>query len=204
MKNIQSETSKIFIESARALAQVVASSSFEFWKRKDFQLYVDFGNLPQTEQDRMFNELEVSVLGLFFLHFDYAVLAADKEYKAALKFLQKEIIAAFLTLFRDLKIEEKFVKQWEELIDMRLKEYGEDFKIAFKESSQMAEFKGDEEDLRFAWARIETITIDCLTHIRRGKVEEKDPLWKLLRKWLITLNGQLNPIIKFAQKEDGN
>jgi len=50
------------------------------------------------------------------------------------------------------------------------------------------------EDLKKTWVRIETITIDCLTHIRRGKVEKDDPLWKLIRKGLTTVDGKLTPM----------
>ncbi|KKP27665.1 MAG: hypothetical protein UR15_C0034G0010 [Parcubacteria group bacterium GW2011_GWA2_31_28] len=49
-----------------------------------------------------------------------------------------------------------------------------------------------------AWARIETITIDCLIHIRRGKVEKDDPLLKLLRQWLLNFNSNLMPLEKLA------
>lgn len=200
MVDIRKETAKLLLESSKGLAQVVASSSFEFWQRKDFRLYVKFATLDQTEQDRMFNEFEVSVLGLFILQLDRAQGIAEPEFKKFLKTLQQEVIESFLTLFSDLGVEKQFVDQWRVLIDMRLKEYREDFQIALKESKKMKEFKGDDE-LRNTWARIETITIDCLTHIRRGKVEEGDPLWKLLRKWLITLDVQLHPITKMSEEK---
>lgn len=201
MKNHDKEISKMFMQSGQHLAQVVASSAFEFWQRKDFRLYVNFQSLSQTEQDRMFNELEVSVLGLFTLSLDYAISIAKEEYKKLLKTLQREIRYGFIKLFSDLGIEKKFLEQWEKLIDMRFKEYYEDLKTAMKESSAWDELKGDEE-MRQTWARIETITIDCLTHIKRGDVKKDDPLWKLLRKWLITLEAQISPIAKLGQEEN--
>jgi len=84
---------------------------------------------------------------------------------------------------------------------MRFKEYREHFKAAIKESGSWKEFRGDEEG-RQIWARIETITIDCLTHIRRGNVKKDDPLWKLLRKWLITLEAQISPIAKLGEENN--
>lgn len=195
------EISEMFMQSGKNLAQVVASSSFEFWKRKDFRLYVNFQSLSQTEQDRMFNELEVSVLGLFTLSLDYAISIAKVEYKKLLKTLQKEITYGFLQLFSDLGIEKKFLDQWDKLIEMRFKEYREDFKIAMRESGSWDELKGDEE-MRQTWARIETITIDCLTHVRRGDVKKDDPLWKLLRKWFISLEAQISQITKLGQEEN--
>ena len=201
MKDINKEISEMFAQSGKNLAQVAASSSFEFWQRKDFRLYVNFQSLSQTEQDRMFNELEVSVLGLFALSLDYAISIAEVEYKKLLKTLQNEITYGFLQLFSEVGIEKKFLEQWEGLIDMRFKEYRKDLETAMKESSAWDELKGDEE-MRQTWARIETITIDCLTHIQRGDVKKDDPLWKLLRKWLITLEAQISPISKLGQEEN--
>jgi len=201
IKNRTKEISEMFMQSGKNLAQVAASSAFEFWQRKDFRLYVDFQSLSQTEQDRMFNELEVSVLGLFTLSLDYAISIAKNEYGQLLGILQKEITFGFLQLFLDLGTEKRFVDQWRKLIEMRFKEYREHFKAAIKESGSWKEFRGDEEG-RQIWARIETITIDCLTHIRRGNVKKDDPLWKLLRKWLITLEAQISPIAKLGEENN--
>lgn len=201
MKDQAKEIIEMLSGAAGNLAQFVANSSYELWQRKDFRLYVDFDNITQTEQDRIFNELEVSVLGIFALHLDYAASILPKEQKIVIESLERELVPSFLKLFSDLGIEEKFVKQWKTLIDMRFKEYREDFKIALKESESMEEFKNEDENLRTTWARIETITIDCLTHIRRGKVEKDDPLWKLLRKWFITVDASLNPITALVKEE---
>lgn len=201
MKNRDKAISEMFVKSGKNLAQVAASSSFEFWQRKDFRLYVNFQSLSQTEQDRMFNELEVSVLGLFTLSLDYAASIAEAEYQKLLKTLQKEIVFGFLQLFSDLGVENKFIDQWNKLIGMRFKEYHEDLKTAVKESDSWKELKGDEE-MRQTWARIETITIDCLTHIRRGDVKKDDPLWKLLRKWFISLEAQISPIVKLGEEQN--
>ena len=194
MKDLKSETAKLIVGSTQNLAQVVASASFDFFQRKDFRLYVDFDNLSQTEQDRIFNELELSVLGLFVLFFDYEINQASlEEKKIVFSSLKKDLPAAFLQMFMELGIEKKFIDQWKMLIEMRLKEYRGHFVLAMKESSKWKEFK-EEKLSQSAWAQIETITIDCLTHVRRGKVEKDDPLWKLLRKWLITLYAQISPM----------
>lgn len=192
--NIKSETVKLIAGASKNLAQVVASSSFEFFQRKDFRLYVDFNNLSKLEQNRIFNELELSVLGLFILNFDHAIeTASAPEQKIVFSSFQKDLPSAFLQIFTELGIENKFIDQWRELIEMRLTEYRKDLKIALEESSKWKEFENEKQS-QANWAQIETITIDCLSHIRRGNVEKTDPLWKLLRKWLITLYAQLAPI----------
>lgn len=187
-------------DSGKNIASLVASSSFEFWERKDFRLYVNFNSLDRTEQDRIFNELEVSVVGLFTLHLDDAILITTaKEQKIVLNLLKESISSGFLQMMSDLGIENKFLKEWKILIDIRIDEYKKDFKTAVKESSNWKELKNEDEEMKLAWSRIETITIDCLTHIRRGDVKKEDPLWKLLRKWFITLDSQLAPIAKLGE-----
>lgn len=187
-------------ESGKNLAQVAANASFDLWSRKDFRLYVDFENSTQTEQDRIFNELEVSVIGLFVLHMDQVIRIVDKENQVLFKNLQNDIIASFLNLFTELDIETKFINQWEMLINMRLREYRDDYKIALKEYEKAKDMEEDS-DLHPVFAAIETIGIDCLTHIRRGNIEKDDPLWKLLRKWFITLDAPLTALTSVEKKE---
>lgn len=184
---------------SKNLAQVAASSSFEFWQRKDFRLYVAFDTLSQTEQDRMFNELEVSVLGLFTLFFDDLISVSEKEQKKVFQTLRDELRYGFLDLFQELEVEKKFIKTWKKLIDMRFAEYRKDFTSALQESEKWEEFKKDKKHHR-VWARVETITIDCLSHIRRGEVKEADPLWKLLRKWFVSLEAMIYPMTELIDR----
>lgn len=201
MKNIKSEIDIMLRLSAKNIGQMIASESFEFWSRKDFRLYIDFDSLSQTEQDRIFNELEVSTLGLFTLQLDQAISHAPEERILVLETLRNGLPTGFLQLLSDSGVEGRYVKQWKTLIDMRIKEYREDFQIGLKESESMREFEGDH-NFRVTWAVTETITIDCLNHIRKGKVEQNDPLWKLLRKWFITLHARLTPITDSIQTQN--
>ena len=196
MMNLKHETAKLLAGASHRIAELVAGSAFDFWQRKDFRLYVEFSRLNQTEQDRMFNELEVSILGLFMLQFDHAIeTLKEEEKKLVFKSLKSDLPSAFLQLFIENGVEEKYIDIWKKLIDMRLKEYRADLKLALKESSKWKEFQGSSEKIKIQWARIETITIDCLSHLRRGDVKKDDPLWKLLRKWFISLDTQLSPMM---------
>lgn len=95
--------------------------------------------------------------------------------------------------FRDKTFEQQL---WEKKMFVRKTghEIGKDLTVLEKESDKMPTLK-DEASLRIVWARIETLTIDCLTHIRRGNVKKDDPLWTLLRKWFIRMDTQLSPMI---------
>lgn len=175
------------------LAQIIASSSFDFWSSKDFRKLIEFDVISQTEQDRIFNELEVSVLGLFVLNLDHGVnTSKSSEQEIIFSKLRQFIIEGFLNLNKQLRVQKIFVEQWRLLIDMRLEEYRKDFKIALKKSKKLKEVKN--EQLKAVWAKVETITIDCWTHIRRGETKEEDPLWKILRKHFTYLEATFDKL----------
>lgn len=163
----------------KVLGVLISQGSFDFWQDEKFRKLVDFDKISQTEQDRIFNELEVSVLGLFVLKFPH---------------LEEQGVESFMELMREVGIADEFLKTWQELIDLRLKEYTEHYQLAIDETKDFDELRNKEE--RVIWSRIETITIDCLTHIRRGKVKKGDPLWKMLREWFLMLDFAMSKIVK--------
>jgi predicted transport protein len=194
MMDLKKEIAKMMLEAGERIAQMIASEAFELWQRKDFRIYIEFHKLDQTEQDRIFNELEVSLIGLYVLRLDQAIQNAPQEKAIAFKALKAGIQEGFLKFMGDQGVEQKFVNQWKLLMDIRLKKYREHLKIAMKMSEKDKNLKGKDSNLRPAWARVETIKIDCLSHIRRGKFDQHDPLWKFLTKWFITMDSRLSPI----------
>lgn len=186
---------KILNELGKRLANVVAKVSFMLWEKKEFRGFIDFDNISQTEQDRIFNELEVSFLGLFYLYLDNlsSQLKAEEEKKITDK-LKSFLKTGFVQMYRDLNIEEKYVKTWELLINMRFKEYQEDFRGLMAEGKKMEKLK--DEKFRLFWARTQTITLDCLQHIRRGKLDQKDPLRKYLQDWVVNVDKIYSDTIK--------
>lgn len=162
---------------AEKLAQVVAQASFDFWEDPEFRKMVKFSTLPKLEQDRIFNELEVTLLGLVALHAQQQPLLLE---------LERNAVQSFLQLLSSVGVENEFVETWKLLIKQRFKEYKSDYKIAIKEAKSWEDLK-DRDQLRPIWARVETLTIDCLRHIRRGKIDKGDPLWNYIRRWLTML-----------------
>ncbi|RJQ37964.1 hypothetical protein C4559_02695 [Candidatus Microgenomates bacterium] len=175
------------IEDEKAV-MLIAQSSFELWKSKDFRALVSFEKIDQTEQDRIFNELEVTALGLLMLY-------SQETFSSELRDL---VVNNFLNLMSGLGIEEQFIDIWRKLIAKRFEEYKKDYNEALEVSKDMKEFK-NEEKLRITWSRIETLVIDGLTHIRKGKVDEQDPLWSVLRKWLIVVDASLIQLLKLTK-----
>ena len=164
---------------------------------------IDFDKISQTEQDRIFNELEVSFLGLFYLYLDnLSSQLENQEEKALVEQLKPALKKGFISLYEDLKIEKKFIDIWKELINMRFEEYEKDFKLLIKEGKKAKEIskackviKNDEKFGLF-WARNQTITLACLQHIRRGKLDHKDPLRKYLQDWVVNVDKIYSDAIK--------
>lgn len=168
----------------RGVAQMIAESSFTLWKSKEFRDLINFDKIDQIEQDRIFNELEVTALGLLALYCEE--FNKNK--------ISNEIIENFLDFLKKSGVDEKYIKIWRDLIAIRFDEYRKDYKIALKASKSWDDFKSDDM-LHITWARIETLSIDGMSHIRRGKMEEKDPLWELLRKWLTVLDVSFSKLL---------
>lgn len=180
----------------RVLANVVAKVSFMLWEKTEFREMVDFEKISQTEQDRIFNELEVSFLGLFYLYLDnLSGQLENQEEKALVDQLKPVLKKGFISMYEDLKIEKKFIDIWKELINMRFEEYEKDFKLLVKEGMKTKKLK-DDDKFRLFWARNQTITLACLQHIRRGKLDHKDPLRKYLQDWVVNVDKIYSDTIK--------
>lgn len=176
------------------LAEMVAQISFDLWQKDNFHTLINFDQISKTEQDRIFNELELTILGFLTLNLDYALSRTlGRASQRVLKTLQEEIKIGFLNLFISLGIEDKFIQEWKTLINMRFDEYRKDYKLALKESESMKEFEG-KENFRIIWARVETLTIDGLSHIRRGNVKKGDSLWRYLRRFLTELDVNFSKV----------
>lgn len=178
---------------AKNLVDLISKSSFDFWRQSDFRDLVKFESLTQTEQDRIFNELVVTGIILAMFTVDEMVSGRTNitlEKQISFSKIRKGIGEAYVQTLKDFGVQREFTRIWKKLIDLREKEYLKDLTLANQEAIKGADFKKYPE-LRSIWARIETLVIGSLHHIRRGKTSPKDPLWKMLRKWLIDLEKDL-------------
>ena len=193
-KELKEKTEIMLQESGKGIAQVAAEASFKIWEEKNFREMINFNNIPRTEADRIFNELELTALGLFILHLDFVLLkTVDEAKQIVFKGLRENIRRGFIEIFKDLCLEEMYLEQWRGLVDMRLREYRKDYKIALKQIKNVQDFENNGA-IKIIWARVETLTIDSLTHIRMGNVTKGDPLWRYLRRWLTELDVSFGKI----------
>lgn len=177
---------------AEYLVTTATERGFSFWQDDTFRKLVDFDALPKTEQDRIFNELVVTALGLLVLHLDWALEKVElTETKEWFLDLQDRALVYYVEWLKETGIPQEYVVTWQQLIDLRLKEYRKDYQTALKESELWEEFRGGDTPLRPHWARIETLVIDGLLHVRRGKSPPDDTLRLPFRRWLIPIDAEI-------------
>lgn len=194
------EVAQSYTHIGQSLAEIIAKISLLLYQKEEFRKLIEYDAISRTEQDRIFNELQVSFLGLMILYLENL----DKDLKSQLKTnlsipkIIDSLISGFLTMYRELGVNEQLIKMWNSLIEMRLTEYREDFQIALNESKNLPNFKKGNEGLAVRWARTETITIDCATHIRKGKFPLKDPIRECLMEWFINTESIFADTVKKA------
>ena len=194
---MKDEEISLIKKSGENLANVVSETSFELWQTEEFKQMVNFDKISQLEQNRIFNELLLTALGLFFLHLDHVLkISQTKNQKQLFKLLQTELYKGFINMFVKLGIEQKFIDEWKYLVGIRIEEYRKNFKGTYEYSQDIKEMSN--EKLKIIWCRVETMVISGVSHIRRGKFEEGDLLIASIRKWLIPVDmvfGQISSII---------
>lgn len=176
-------------EVAKKLSWEAAKQSMKIFKDPFFREFCDFKNIPQIEQDRIWNELIIACLILPIFAFEAPDLRSSDDLKSYLRELALEIPKAHVENLKGLGIEEKFLSDWRKLIQMRRDEYEED-KIEGKSAAMQVEeeYSGPLTLKSLADVQlmlpVNVIAIGCHHHICRSKTEGKDELFKMIVKWL--------------------
>ncbi|KKU28534.1 MAG: hypothetical protein UX80_C0001G0012 [Candidatus Amesbacteria bacterium GW2011_GWA2_47_11b] len=181
------KTSSMQVTSA-ALAQSAANKAFELFQDRKFRSLADFPNLPQTEQDRIFNELVLAGLVMIMLTLEAPDLRVTEELKKDFISIKDHVGWEYIQQLAGMGIEKKYLKDWEKLIKMRYEEYALD-KLQAREATMEIESKEygltTEKMFRITlMLPVNTVAIGCHNHICRGKTDGRDELFKIIIKWL--------------------
>lgn len=173
----------------RLVRQLSVSAHKVFWEKK-FRRLLSWEILSITEQDRIFNELQLSAL----LYTQGAIEQWAKRYTGEKRVYWEQvgtkIMPTFLDFLEQIGVKAADMNMWRKLFDMRLKEYAEHYEIAREEWKD--EFTDDEVEMGKVTSWIITVAIDSATHITRGgELAEHDPVRRWLAAWLISLNRLL-------------
>jgi hypothetical protein len=197
-------------ETASALVRTAASSSFELFRDKKFRQLAGFGQISQTEEDRIFNELVVASVVLIMLVLEAPDLRVAKEFKEYLTDLIKKIPKAHLDYLKESGVKsKKHLREWKMLIDLRYKEYARDKHDVRAAAMQIeSSEKGlDLDDLSKIQmlVPVQAVAIGCHHHICRGETDGQDDLFKLtlraLSKFYVQLRvhlegGRITPLTR--------
>ena len=135
---------------------------------------VDFDKLDQIEKDRIFNEIVVTGLSLAVLMFKTLAKITKDERSDYYNELQMEMTSQYSSWLKELGTEKRFADMWKQLIIMRCEEYQKDFQRYKKELSDQKKNN--------PW--IPVVAMGGYAHIRRGKINPKDPLFLFIVQWV--------------------
>jgi hypothetical protein len=187
---------------AAALVQGAAGSAFHLFRDERFRRLVGFGQLSQTEQDRIFNELVVAYVVLIMLAVEAPDLRIAAEFRDYLAGLNKKIPKAHVDHLRNLGVETRHLRDWEKLIAMRYEEYARDRHdvraAAMQIESSQKKLDLDSLSMIQMLVPVQTVAIGCHHHVCRGDTNGHDELFKL------TLNSLSKFYVDIRVRLEGN
>jgi len=157
----------------KKMRSTVLISAYKFWENEEVRKSINFNEIEQEEQDRIYNEIMATALvGAILLFEAMEKTPKNEKFSDKIGDLRVEFKQHYIDYLSGLNLSQEKVEMWGQLIDMRLEEY----------KRHMAQYrKYLVEDME--WFQV--VATGGLHHIRRGKPQGKDdPLFKLLRTWL--------------------
>jgi len=179
------------------LNMIVLPSVFQTFQEEKFRELARFKKLPVSEHDRIFNELQVAgvCLAIFYLR---AVKSLRLDEYRFWHETEESLPKQLQRMLMDYGVASSNAKLMRQLIDMRRGEYEE---IAEKElevtNFYKPEFRDSPPEIKQLGASIQATAVGATNHIRRGKMEDEDPLIRYLIDWLLLLQRK---IAGFVQK----
>ena len=165
---------------ARFLVEDAVEHAFKFFQDKTFRKEIKFDEMEQIEQDRVFNELEVTFVGFLYLLIENTLDYLPAERKDYWHSVKSSVFPRFINWFKELGIEDEHIQTWEKLNDLRLDEY----RLGLKETEKIWRSEigkhNEDEKLQDETILLGAIVISAMLHIRRGQSSPTDPLKKML------------------------
>ena len=172
----------------RSLVLIGSKAAFKMFKSEDVRKLLNFNQVDKIEQDRFFNEMTVTNIIMLMLILDKQITEADPgERREYLKAIREEVPKFYLAFLEKIGIPKKYVNIWEKLVDLRYDEYNEDtleWRQTFMDiDHEVAMNKGV---LIF-----QTLSFGLFNHLRRGKVDPEDELYKYVKASLFPVYRRL-------------
>lgn len=179
------------------LQEMVLPSVFGVFRETKFRELARFGKLPVSEHDRIFNELEVAGVGSALLCLRAAKSLVKPGDYHFWQETENQLPRQLQKILIGYGVDGSNAKLLKQLIDMRCEEY-ENLaeKISDANDVSGAEFKTLSPEMKWFAGMMRAFAIGAADHMRRGKMEAKDPLIGYLAEWLLFLQRQIIRFIK--------
>lgn len=151
----------------------IASLSFKLFQENTFRENINFKDISQVEQDRIFNELIVTGLCIPILQFGSLSENAQGELRGKYEKLRIKFIACYPQWLEDLNVDAGLIDKWRQLIHMRVDEYTQEY------NKTKGEFGNISKEL--AWVML--VAVGGYFHIRRGNSKPKDPVLTMITNY---------------------
>ncbi len=186
--------------------ELVLPYVFRTFREAEFEQCAGFDKLPLAEKDRIFNELEVAgiIMGV------YGVSVAKEQVKDGefhfWRGVEQEYHRQLQQVFTGFGIDSASAKMLRDLVKMRQKEYDEIAEqvwqagklLGSNASVKLQELHGlAATDIKRVLSTAHAVAIGTADHIRRGQLQEKDPLVMYLLNFNLTLQKK---VVHFATK----
>lgn len=186
----------------KLVGEAVAVKSYSLWKDNEFRKLINFMKLTNKQQDKIFNDLQVTAL-LYVCLFLEEKSEKDDNDSVIYGNIKEYMIGEFLTMMENVNVSARHVALWRKLIVLRETEFKKDLDYILKESSHWDVFDGEGKLLRNTWARVIALSLGALGHILGDKEPSvKNPLWVIVRRWLVSIEVELVQTFKDTDFRD--
>lgn len=172
----------------RSLVLIGSKAAFRMFKSEDVRKLLNFNQVDKVEQDRFFNEMTVTNIIMLMLIMDKQIAEADPgERREYLKVLREEVPKFYLVFLGKIGIPKKYVNIWKKLVNLRYDEYNRDT-LEWRQT-----FMGinHEAATNKGVLIFQTLAFGLFNHLRRGKVDPEDELYKYIKASLFPVYKHL-------------
>ena len=160
-------------EIASGVAMFIAQSSFDKFREKEFKNLLNFEQIGQEEQDRIFNELVVTGLCLIYLTLERGEREnPNAKSQNTFRQIKNQIVGGYVHTLTQGGVSKELTDLWYQLVAMRCEEYRYDYKTHKKMFSDGRENY---------WVHV--CAIGGSDHICRGKNALIEKLLPDISKW---------------------
>lgn len=192
--------------SGHIIEEIILPAVFKTFREAEFRRLANFVKLPVAEHDRIFNELQVA--GIIVA--EYALVEA-KNYVKDGDFhfwsrVEEQFSRQLQKVFTGFGIDSSNAKLLRDLVKIRQQEYEHLENRVWDSGTFLApevkqdieqKFKDTASDVKRLLSSVHAVVFGTVNHIRRGNIQERDPLVRYLMTRLLQLH---NKVVKFVRK----